>query len=177
MLRSRGCQPCCIGACCITASVRVGYCIGDAPPSRSAPSFDALYGVLRELRDWAKGGLCDGLVAVRCTRAQTGYDGGGVLSMGQGTALFDAVAISDTEAGVRAGRGGVASRADACEGGCRRTACGSGKRGYIPRMRRSSSWSCRLIGSAPAAAWFAWAVGSSRSRAARSRTARRCVRA
>jgi hypothetical protein len=34
----------------------------------------------------------------RCTRAQTGYDGGGVLSMTRGTALFDAVAISDTEA-------------------------------------------------------------------------------
>ncbi len=91
-------QPCCIGSCCITASVRVGNCIGDAPPSRSAPSFDALYGVLRELRDWAKGGLCGGRVAVRCTRAQTGYDGGGVLSMTRGTALFDAVAISDTEA-------------------------------------------------------------------------------
>jgi hypothetical protein len=33
--------------------------------------------------------------------------------MDTGTALFDAVAISGTDAGVRAGRGGVASRADA----------------------------------------------------------------
>ena len=30
--------------------------------------------------------------------------------MAKGTALFDAVAISDTEASVRAGRGGAASR-------------------------------------------------------------------
>jgi hypothetical protein len=36
-----------------------------------------------------------------------------VLLMTSGTALFDAVAISGTDAGVRVGRGGVASRAGA----------------------------------------------------------------
>ena len=48
-----------------------------------------------------------GRAAVRCTRAQ--YSGG-VLFMAKGIALFDAVTISDTE-GVRAARGGDASRA------------------------------------------------------------------
>jgi hypothetical protein len=38
--------------------------------------------------------------AARCTRAQFG---GGVLRMDKGAALFDGVAISDTEAQVRAG--------------------------------------------------------------------------
>ncbi len=46
-----------------------------------------------------------------------------MLSMAGGTALFDAVAISGTEASVRAGRGGAASRADACGGGCGPTVC------------------------------------------------------
>ncbi len=41
---------------------------------------------------------------MRCARAQ--YSSG-VLSMVKGTALFDAVAISGTEAVVRAGRGEV----------------------------------------------------------------------
>jgi hypothetical protein len=41
--------------------------------------------------------------AARCTRAQGyGYDGG-VIRMDKGTALFDGVAISGTEARVRAG--------------------------------------------------------------------------
>ncbi len=45
-------------------------------------------------------GCCGGRAAARCARAQIA---GGVLSMTKGTALFDAVAISGTEAGVRAG--------------------------------------------------------------------------
>jgi hypothetical protein len=48
--------------------------------------------------DWAKGGLCGDRAAVRCTRAQSS---GGVLFMVKGTALFDTVAISDTEAAGR----------------------------------------------------------------------------
>ncbi len=40
--------------------------------------------------------------AARCTRAQYG-SGGGVLRMDKGAALFDGVAISGTEAQVRAG--------------------------------------------------------------------------
>ncbi len=50
-----------------------------------------------------------------------------MLSMAKGTALFDAVAISDTGASVRARRGGcsggAARQADACGGGCGRTVC------------------------------------------------------
>jgi hypothetical protein len=74
------------------------------------------------LLDWAKGGLCGGRAAVRCARAQ-GNGGGGVLSMAKGTALFDAVAISDTAAGVRARQGGNARQAAARWGGCGRTGC------------------------------------------------------
>ncbi len=53
---------------------------------------------------------------------------GGVLAMEKGTALFDAVAISDTEAVHMAGRGrgGDASRVDVRGGGCGRCAfCGA----------------------------------------------------
>ena len=39
--------------------------------------------------------------AARCTRAQ--YGGGGVIAMDKGAVLFDGVAISGTEAQVRAG--------------------------------------------------------------------------
>ncbi len=52
---------------------------------------------------------------MRCARAQ--YSSG-VLLMASGTALFDAVAISNTEARVRAGWGGDVSRADCGERGC-----------------------------------------------------------
>jgi hypothetical protein len=41
--------------------------------------------------------------AARCTHAQGYGNGGGVISMDKGTALFDGVAISGTEAQVRAG--------------------------------------------------------------------------
>ena len=51
------------------------------------------------------------MAAGQCTRAQ-GY-GGGVIVMEKGNVLFDAVAISDTEASVRAGWFDDASRADA----------------------------------------------------------------
>jgi hypothetical protein len=88
--------------------------------------------------------------SVRCTRSQTG--GGGVLSMVKGTALFDAVAISDTEAQqVRAGWGSDASCADGSWGGCR-------------RFRQSGAAAAPVV----AAAWCAWTMGPSRSRAARS---------
>ncbi len=51
---------------------------------------------------------------MQCTCAQVN---GGVIAMSKGTALFDAVAISDTEAEVREGRtGGDASRAEARRG-------------------------------------------------------------
>jgi hypothetical protein len=63
-------------------------------------------------------GCCGGRAAARCARAQR--SGGGVLSMAKGTALFDTVAISGTEAGVRAGWCGDAQlgrvSADGCEG-------------------------------------------------------------
>jgi hypothetical protein len=53
-------------------------------------------------------------------------------------------------------------------GGCRRTGCDGRLQWAWPRrlMRRATT----------AAAWCAWRMGPSRSRAARSRTARRCVR-
>jgi hypothetical protein len=42
--------------------------------------------------------------AARCTHAQDSYNGvGGVIRMDKGAALFDGVAISGTEAKVRAG--------------------------------------------------------------------------
>jgi hypothetical protein len=60
-------------------------------------------------------------------RAQTH---GGVISIRKGTALFDSVLISDSEARVRAGRGGDASRADARGGGV-------GGRGVRPTCGRA----------------------------------------
>ena len=96
-------------------------------------------------------------------RAQS--DGGGVLSMTKATALFDTVAISGTDGWVRAGRGG-----DARRGGCVvEPVSADGVRRPVaigvaaPAVRRT------------AAAWLPWTMGPSRSRAARSRTARRCV--
>ncbi len=86
-------RACCIGARCIVASTK--------------PPCDALCAAHAQL-DLAKGGLCGGRAAVRCARTQAF---GGVLFMAKGTALFDAVAISDTGASVRARRGGAASRA------------------------------------------------------------------
>ena len=65
--------------------------------------------------DLARAGLCDGRAVVRCARAQS-YSGG-VLSMAKGAVLFDTVAISGTEATVRA------SRVDVRGGGCGRTGC------------------------------------------------------
>ena len=65
-------------------------------------------------------------LAVRCAHAQY-FGGGGVLSMAKGTALFDAVAISGSQAGVRASRagcphgvgvGGRGARADCNGRGC-----------------------------------------------------------
>ncbi len=90
------------------------------------------------LLDSAKGGLCGGRAAVCCARAQA--NSGGVLSMVRGTALFDTVAISDTRAEVRAGRGGDASRADGRWGGCRRTGCGAdcGGRGCVGGVQYTS---------------------------------------
>ncbi len=95
------------------ASVRVACCIGDAQPSCSAPAVRcvAWCAARGRCRIRQRAGFCGGRAAARCARAQS--NGGGVLSMDTGTALFDTVAISGTDAGVRAGRGGVASRADA----------------------------------------------------------------
>jgi hypothetical protein len=98
------CAACCTGACCM-----LHRCASSLRSLPAAPSCDAFYGEWPScgvccacaLLDWAKGGLCGGRAAVRCARAQ-GNGGGGVLSMVKGTALFDAVAISDTAAGVRA---------------------------------------------------------------------------
>jgi hypothetical protein len=52
-------------------------------------------------------------------------------------------------------------------GGCRRTGC-------VGRLQWA--WLRRLVRRMAAAAWCAWSMALSRSRAARSRTARRCVR-
>ena len=95
---ARGISAGCIGARCIGTR-----CIGDAQPSRSATAVGCVAQCAARARlDWAKGGLCGGRAAVRCARAQTsGGGGGGVLSMAKGTALFDAVDISGTEAYVR----------------------------------------------------------------------------
>ncbi len=73
------------------------------------------------LPDWSKAGLCGGRAAAQCTRAQ--INGGGVLSIAKGTALFDAVAISGTDAGVRGGAG------RRCESG--RCAHGAGVGGRV----------------------------------------------
>ena len=109
---------CCIGDMLHLASARVAS-VTRSPPA-AKPPWDAVCAA-RALLDWAKGGLCGGRAAVRCARAQ---GDGGVLSMAKGTALFDAVAISDTGAAVRAGRGGDASRGRCLRwGGCGRTGC------------------------------------------------------
>jgi hypothetical protein len=84
-----------------------------------------------------------------------------VLFMTKGTALFDAVAISGTEALVRAGL-------------VRR--CAVGERVSADGVRRPIAVGV-AVRRAMAVAWCAWRMGPSRSRAARSRTARRgCVR-
>jgi hypothetical protein len=64
-----------------------------------------------------RAGFCGGRAAARCARAQ--YSGG-VLFMSKGTALFDAVAISGSAAGVRAGRGGDAQLGRVSADGVRR---------------------------------------------------------
>ena len=92
-----------------------------------------------------------------------------MLSMVKGTALFDAVAISETEAfNVRYWQFGAASR-----GRCAvRRVWADGVRGRFaagvaaPAVRRTAM-----------AAWCAWTMGPSRSRAERSRVPWRCVRA
>ena len=75
------------------------------------------------LRDWAKGGLLHWPSggAMRCSQSSSG----GVLDMTKGTALFDTVAISGTEATVRIGVGPDAQlgRVSAVGAGCRRTGC------------------------------------------------------
>ena len=84
------------------------------------------------LLDWTKGGRCGGRAAVRCACAQ---GNGGVLSMAKGTALFDAVAISDTGASVRARRGGDASRGRCLRGECGRTVCAADlRRAWLRRL-------------------------------------------
>jgi hypothetical protein len=131
-------HPCmlhrCIGACWHVASARVVRCISSscvlhrcalpvalprvasvldrrrkAAPQRLCSVVRCTVCCAFALLDWAKGGLCGGRAAVRCARAQ---NNGGVLSMTKGTALFDTVAISGTEAIVRAGRAGCAVGAD-----------------------------------------------------------------
>ena len=91
--------------------------------------------MLRALVDWAKGGLCVFRAAVRCNRAQVN---GGVIFMSTGSALFDAVAISDTAAG---GWAAVRVGADAHRGGGRRTECGPMRPGEAASaVRRLAAW-------------------------------------
>jgi hypothetical protein len=102
----------CTGARCMLHRRLLLRCIAGAEPPAVHPPCRSLYGVLAwALRDWAKGGLCGGREAVRCARAQ--QQGGNVLAMANGTALFDAVAISGTglEGMVR---GAVARRWECC---------------------------------------------------------------
>jgi hypothetical protein len=83
------------------ASACVARCIGDAQPSRSAFAVWCIVGALCvRCSIGRRPGCCGCRAAARCARAQIF---GGVLSMAKGTALFDAVAISGTEALVRAG--------------------------------------------------------------------------
>ncbi len=118
---------CCIGACCLlhVALAHVACCMLHRRMLLVACCIGDAWRATHALLDWAKGGLCSGRAALRCARAQD--HNGGVLSMDKGAALFDAVAISDTEAPVRsgAGRGVDVSWADAYWGGCRRTWCGA----------------------------------------------------
>jgi hypothetical protein len=89
---------------------------------------------------------------VRCSRAQTFDGGGGVIFIRKGTALFDTMLISDTEAAVRVGRGGDVSRADARSGrvfrlsradaragGCQRTGCAADAAGMAASAVRSGA--------------------------------------
>ncbi len=102
-------DACCIGASARVASVRVArcvgvrgmlqrrvlhWCIGDAQPSRSEQSGRPLCSVCCAGADRLGEGRAV-RAAARCTRVQTD---GGVLFMITGTALFDSVAISGTEA-------------------------------------------------------------------------------
>jgi hypothetical protein len=86
-----------------------------------------------------------------------GGGGGGVLAMAKGTALFDAVAISGTYA-VRAGTGGAAMRV-----GPMRIGAGAGGGGAGPI---AAGVAVSAVRSPAMAAWFAWTMGPSRSRAA-----------
>jgi hypothetical protein len=84
-----------------------------------------------------------------------------VITIYKGTALFDSVAISDTAArnSVREGRASM-SRADARGAGAREG------------MRTVAASICVSAG-CRAAEWFVCSMGSSRSKAAQSRTPRR----
>jgi hypothetical protein len=141
-------------------------CIGDAQPSRSETAVGCVAQCAARARlDWAKGGLCGGRAAVRCARAQV-Y-AGGVLSMFKGTALFDAVAISDTGAGVRYWQFGDASRGR----------CALGRvLAYGMRGRFAAGVAGPAVRRRAMAAWCACIMGPSRSRAERSRAPSRCAR-
>ncbi len=161
-------QPCrCVAwyvryiiACCIGAS---GFGADDAPPFRSAPQCDALNGVM--CGRYSIGRRAGFAVAERrCDALGAQYSGrGGVIDMAKGTALFEAVAISDT--GADFVRESLPMR-DARWGGCRRTGCG-----WRHATGVTASAVCRLA----AAASCEWTMGTSRSRAARSRSPWQCV--
>ncbi len=112
---------CCISAidapdaCCISAiDTPVACCTGDGQPPRSAPPCGAWHSGLHVR---CSIGQRAGVAVAERRRDPLGAQRyGGVLSMTSGTALFDAVAISDTAAEVCAGRGGNACRADAHRG-------------------------------------------------------------
>jgi hypothetical protein len=110
-----GARPGCYGGCygCPRAfrswsrSFAFGLQIGRGTSSLGSPPVRCAVSAARALLDRAKDGLCGGRAAARCARVQSN-GGGGVLAMASGTVLFDTVAISDTEAAVRARRAGCA---------------------------------------------------------------------
>jgi hypothetical protein len=147
------CFACCIGACCTLH-------VANAQPSRSARSCSPLYGVLR----------------VRCS---IGRRPGFAAAERRRDALVHSRMVACSPY-TRAPRCSTPWRYPApeqrCErgeaamrswGGCRRTGCGG---------RLQWAWLRRLVRSSEAA-WCAWTMAPSRSRAARSRKPRRrCVR-
>jgi hypothetical protein len=88
----------------VSCGLHVACCIGDAPPSVAHRHVvTSMACATCALLDWVKGGLFGGRAAVRCTRAQPNGSGG-VIFMAKGTALFDTVPISGTQAWVRAAK-------------------------------------------------------------------------
>jgi hypothetical protein len=141
----------CVAGCilaCFSAHCMLHRFIGTSEtrsPRYGAPPCGALCGVLCvRCSIGRRVGCCGCRAAARCTRAQSGS--GGVLVMYKGTALFDTVAISGSEAAVRAGLVrrcavgagvcGRGARADCSGRGCAGLCAGRRRRGEHARWRR-----------------------------------------